>query len=75
MQTCTDGYFHSHTETLGTLVAMSEAPEPASILEPAQTLPVHLVPGGSATTSVRKQKAFSHDQCLQLHTISSLEGV
>lgn len=45
MQTCTDGYFHSHTETLGTLVAMSEAPEPASILEPAQTLPVHLVPG------------------------------
>lgn len=75
MQTCVYGYFHSHKKPLDTLVAMSEAPEPASILETAQTLRVHLVPGRSATTSFTKQNAFSHDQRLQLHTISSLEGV
>ena len=65
----------SHRKTTDTSVAMTEAPKPTSILQAVQTLPVHLVPWRSDTTSIITHNDFSHDQHIQLHTVSSLEGV
>lgn len=54
-----------HKKTPYTSVATSKISEPASILETIQTLPVHLVPRGSDTTSVIKQVISNH---VQSHT-------
>ena len=65
----------SHRKTLDTAVAMSEAPESTPILKAVQTLPAHLVPWRSDATSVVTHDFFSHNKHIQLHTVSSLEGV
>lgn len=41
MQTCTYRNFHSHRKTLDISAAISEVPEPASVLQAVQALPVH----------------------------------
>lgn len=63
MQTCMYGNLHSHQKALDTPVAMSDAPEPAAVLQAVQTLPVHLVPRKS---DILTHKDFSGGQ----HTVS-----
>lgn len=74
IQICMHGNFHSHRKTLDISVAMSKVPEPTSVLQAVQASPVHLVPRRSDATSIITHNDFSHDQHIQLHTVSSLEG-